>query len=277
MKHPRPRRKSCAEGLVAPQFIHPDAGESTTGQGGVLSRSFLGLLATQFLGAMNDNMFRWLVVPIGKDMVGPERAATALSVGLACFVLPYILLAAPAGYLADRFSKRTVIVGCKVAEIVIMVLGIATILIGNVYLMFAVVALMGTHSALFGPSKFGSIPEIVRARSLSAANGLVGLTTVLAIVVGTVAGNMLYWSDPAAGNAAVVALGPGAGGRGRARLAGQSLHPTRCGRPIPSNAFPGQLRLPDRRATWAPSARVGRCFGRRWAPRSSGRWPRWPK
>jgi len=164
------------------QPIHDDAGESMTGRGGLLSPSFLGLLVTQFLGAMNDNMFRWLVVPIGKDLVGQERAATALSVGLACFVLPYIVLAAPAGYLADRFSKRTVIVACKVAEVIVMALGIATILSGDVHMMFTVVALMGAQSALFGPSKFGSIPEIVRVRSLSAANGLVALTTVLAIV-----------------------------------------------------------------------------------------------
>ena len=65
--------------------------------------------------------------------------------------------------------------------------------------MFAVVALMGWQSALFGPSKFGSIPEIVRTDRISAANGLVGLTTVLAIVVGTVAGNLLYCATPAAG------------------------------------------------------------------------------
>jgi len=161
-------------------------------RGGLRSRSFLGLLATQFLGATNDNMFRWLVVPIGKDLVGPENAAVALSVGLACFVLPYVLLAAPAGYLADRFSKRTVIIGCKVAEVLIMVFGVVTILSGNVYCMFLVVALMGSQSALFGPSKFGSIPEIVRADRISAANGLVGLTTVVAIVLGTVVGNLLY-------------------------------------------------------------------------------------
>ena len=86
----------------------------------------MGLLVTQFLGAINDNMFRWLVVPISKGIIeqtyGEEHVALALSAGLACFVLPYILLAAPAGYLADRFSKRTVIVGCKVAELLIMVL-----------------------------------------------------------------------------------------------------------------------------------------------------------
>jgi len=167
-------------------------------RGGLRSRSFLGLLTTQFLGALNDNMFRWLVVPIGKEIVDEEHASVALSAGLACFVLPYILLAAPAGYLADRFSKRTVIVGCKVAELLIMSLGVGAILVSNysetlaLYLMFAVVAVIGAHSALFSPSKFGSIPEIVRPGLISAANGLVGMTTVLAIVVGTIAGNLLY-------------------------------------------------------------------------------------
>ncbi len=156
------------------------------------SRSFIGLLTTQFLGAVNDNMFRWLVVPIGKELVGSEQAALALSVGLACFVLPYILLAAPAGYLADRFSKRTIIVSCKVAELLIMMLGIAAVLWGDLYVMFAVVALMGSQSALFAPSKLGSIPEIVSEDRISAANGLIGMTTVLAIVVGTIAGNCLY-------------------------------------------------------------------------------------
>ena len=161
-------------------------------RGGLWSRSFLGLLVTQALGAVNDNMFRWLVVPISKDLIGEENVAVALSAGLACFVLPYILLAAPAGYLADRFSKRSVIVGCKVAEVVIMALGVAAILVGNLYLMFAIVALMGMQSALFGPSKLGSIPEIVRSDRISAANGLIGMTTVVAVVVGSVSGNLLY-------------------------------------------------------------------------------------
>ncbi|MBN2475396.1 MAG: MFS transporter [Pirellulales bacterium] len=177
---------------MATETTHTEATPTAADQGTLTSRSFLGLLTTQFLGAVNDNMFRWLVVPIGKTMVSAEHTAVALSAGLACFVLPYILLAAPAGYLADRFSKRAVIVGCKVAELAIMLLGVGAILSDNLYLMFAVVALMGSQSALFGPSKFGSIPEIVRADRISAANGLIGMTTVVAIVVGTIGGSLLY-------------------------------------------------------------------------------------
>ncbi|MEX2287449.1 MAG: acyl-[ACP]--phospholipid O-acyltransferase [Planctomycetaceae bacterium] len=156
---------------------------------GLASRSFLGLLATQFLGAMNDNLLRWLVVLIAKPMIGTSQA---LPLGLACFTLPYLLLASPAGFLADRFSKRTVIVGCKVAEIAIMALGIVAILMGNVWSLFIVVALMGSQSALFGPSKFGSIPEILRPEKLSKGNGLMGLITVVASAAGSVGGYWLY-------------------------------------------------------------------------------------
>ena len=159
--------------------------------------SFLGLLATQFLGALNDNIFRWLAVPIGKYYAGQENAATVLSAGLACFVLPYILLAGPAGYLADRFSKRSVIVACKFAEIVILALGLAAISSGNVYFLFAVVALLGCQSALFGPAKMASLPEMLHPTKLSSANGLMGMVTVAAIVLGSLLGNYLFhWTGP---------------------------------------------------------------------------------
>ncbi|MEX0939690.1 MAG: acyl-[ACP]--phospholipid O-acyltransferase [Pirellulales bacterium] len=159
---------------------------------GLTSRSFLALLVTQFLGALNDNMFRWLVVPIGTYAFGQRGEAAALAAGLACFVLPYIVLAAPAGYLADRFDKRSVIVGCKAAEMVIMLLGVAAIWFGNVYLLFVVVAMMGSQSALFGPAKLGCIPEYLRPEKISSGNGLIGLSTVIAVVVGTIAGMGLY-------------------------------------------------------------------------------------
>lgn len=170
----------------------PEATDTFHGRGGLRSRSFLGLLVTQFLGETNNNIFRWLIIPIAKWNVGPENEDAALTAGAVCVVLPYVLLAAPAGYAADRFSKRSVIVGCKLAEFLLMLLGIATILIGNLYLMFAVLLLMGCQAAVFAPSKYGSIPEIVRTDRISAANGLIGLTTVMAIVTGTVTGSCLY-------------------------------------------------------------------------------------
>jgi hypothetical protein len=157
----------------------------------LMSLTFIGLLLTQFLGAANDNILRWLVIGLGKHYVEKDQVSTVLAVGSGCLVLPYLLLAAPAGYFADRFSKRKVIVNCKLAEIVIMALAMGAILIGNIYLMFGVVALIGSQAALFGPSKFGSIPEMLTANKISSANGVLGLTTVIATVVGTVVGNWL--------------------------------------------------------------------------------------
>ena len=167
-------------GLATP----PHENGETWGRG-LLSRSFLGLLLTQFFGATNDNLLRWLVIGVGKQYVEESQVGWILAAGTVAFVLPYILLAAPSGYLADAFSKRTVIVGCKLAEIGIMLLAIASIVMGSATLMLLSVALMGAQSALFGPSKLGSIPEMLDETKISAANGLIGLTTVIATTVGS--------------------------------------------------------------------------------------------
>lgn len=150
-------------------------------RGGVFTPSMIGLLLTQMLGAFNDNLFRWFAVKVAQTTMDDS---TALAIGLASFTLPYLLFAVPAGFLADRFSKRTVIVACKFAEIVIMAIGIGAVLSGNAYFLVFVVALMGTQSALFAPAKYGAIAELVKPESLSKANGVMGLVTVGASAVG---------------------------------------------------------------------------------------------
>ena len=157
----------------------------------LLAGSFLGLLVTQFLGAANDNILRWLVIGLGKQFVAPENVNWILAAGSASFVLPYVLLAAPAGYLADRYSKQRVIVLCKAAEIAIMLLAVLSIMCGSVSMMMIVVAAMGAQSALFGPSKLGSIPEMLHESKISSANGVLELTTVIAVTAGMVVGNVL--------------------------------------------------------------------------------------
>lgn len=179
--------ETVGSGSEAGQAGDPNPTESH--RGGLRSRSFAALLATQFFVAFNDNMFRWLIIPIGKELLGQDRA---LQIGAVVFLLPYVLLAGIAGYLSDRYSKRSVMIGCKLAEIVIMILGTIAIVAGNIHVMFAVLFIMGAQSAIFSPSKYGSIPEIVRTEHISSANGLVGMTTFIAIILGTAAGNALY-------------------------------------------------------------------------------------
>jgi acyl-[acyl-carrier-protein]-phospholipid O-acyltransferase/long-chain-fatty-acid--[acyl-carrier-protein] ligase len=162
---------------------------------GLWSRSFLALLVTQFTVALNDNILRWLFIPIGKDLVLQQLKASpdvARSVGSFIFLLPFILLAGWAGATSDRLSKRTVIISAKVAEIIVMTLAIVAILTSNVWGMAVVLFLAGSHSAFFSPAKYGSIPEIVGPKAISAANGLIGLTTMMAVIVGGSLGNVLY-------------------------------------------------------------------------------------
>ncbi len=182
---------------MASDSIYDDANESDElgdgpqSQDGLLSASFLGLLFTQFLGCTNDNIVRWLVIGIGKTMVEPHQASQILVAGSVCFILPYLIFAAPAGYLADRFSKRNVIVWCKVAEIGLMLLTVLAVYVGSKLGLFALIFLMNGQSALFGPAKFGSVPELLRQSKISSANGLLNMVTVLAAVVGTALGNWL--------------------------------------------------------------------------------------
>ncbi len=183
---------STAEGSL-PADALPAAGNSE----GLSSRGFLCLLATQTLGTLNDNMFRWLAVPAGTIFLGGDAKAgvAALSWGIFWFTLPYLLLPTHAGWLADRFCKRTVIVWCKGAEIVLMWLGLAALLAGSAPFLFAVLFLMGAQAALFAPAKSGTIPEILDLALLSTGNGLMAMVSIIASAAGMVAGLEMF-ADP---------------------------------------------------------------------------------
>ena len=166
------------------------AGHRLESENSIWSRSFQSLLWTNWLTAINDNIFRWFVIGIGKDF--PEISASfILAAGTASFVLPYLVFAIPAGWLADRFSKRHVIVGCKILEILLMLLGVFAVSIGNIWFLLAVVFLLGTQSALFAPSKVGKIPELLDETKISAGNGLFNLATLTATIIGMAVGGWL--------------------------------------------------------------------------------------
>lgn len=188
---------------------------------GLWGRGFSALLATQFLGVFNDNFFRWLIVRLGAERVGDEHAALVLSAGGICLVLPFLLLAAPAGLLADRASRRTVIFCCKCTELVSMTLGALVIWRGDalvrtsgvayldVYLLFAVLFLLGCQAAMFAPARLSSIPDLLRPTEVPAGNGLHGLVTIVAVIAGTLAGTGLFdWraTSPAAFHAVMTSV-----------------------------------------------------------------------
>jgi acyl-[acyl-carrier-protein]-phospholipid O-acyltransferase/long-chain-fatty-acid--[acyl-carrier-protein] ligase len=123
--------------------------------------------------------------------MGRENEAAALSLGLAFFILPALLLAMPAGFLADRFCKAKVITACKFGELIVLALGLLALWSQNVVGLFAVVALTGALAALFAPSKLGCIPETVHDSQLANANGWMGLMNVVPCALGFLLGNSL--------------------------------------------------------------------------------------
>ncbi|MBL8890213.1 MAG: MFS transporter [Planctomycetaceae bacterium] len=173
-------------------------GESSSGTGATIDSDgkslwtpgFVGLLLTQWLTAINDNVFRWLAIDIAKDFL-PTNHTLALMLGSIGFVAPFLVFAAPAGFLADRFPKRTVIVVCKYLEIVAMTIGLLAIWYSQFYLLVVTVFLMGAQTALFSPAKLGIIPEMMSSRRISAANGWMGLATMTATVIGMFIGGFL--------------------------------------------------------------------------------------
>jgi acyl-[acyl-carrier-protein]-phospholipid O-acyltransferase/long-chain-fatty-acid--[acyl-carrier-protein] ligase len=150
-----------------------------------LPSGFQWLNVTQFLGALNDNVFKLLVVFLLLGTLGSEHRERVLAVGSAVFVVPFILFANVAGVLADRFSKQRILVVMKVVEIAVMAAGLAAVQMGNEWFAYAILFLMGLQSTLFGPSKYGIVPELVGTANLSWANSLLTMATYLAIIIGT--------------------------------------------------------------------------------------------
>jgi acyl-[acyl-carrier-protein]-phospholipid O-acyltransferase/long-chain-fatty-acid--[acyl-carrier-protein] ligase len=150
-------------------------------------RSFWLMFVVEFQNAFSDNLLRWLVTFLIVGVVASETRRNELVplVG-ALFALPFILFSMAGGYFADRFSKRDVTVAVKCAEIGIMSVALLGLWLNAIPLMLASVFLMSTHSAFFGPSKYGLLPELLPEKKLSWGNGMFGFGTFAAIIAGTI-------------------------------------------------------------------------------------------
>ncbi len=160
------------------------------------TRGFWSLFVVQFQGAFSDNVYRTLAMFLFVGMTLPFYNDTSRPVRMALvgalFALPFILFSMAGGFLADRFSKRSVAIGTKIAEIVIMLLATAALWWNEPILLLATVFLMGAQSAFFGPTKYGLLPELLPEKKLSWGNGVIELGTFLAIVAGTIGGGWLF-------------------------------------------------------------------------------------
>lgn len=143
------------------------------------------LNVTQFLGALNDNIFKLLIAFFLIQQLGTDSSYMIFATTGAIFVLPFLLFSSNSGTLADRFSKRNIIVFTKILELLVMSMGLLAFAFESVIFSYVTLFMMATQSAIFGPSKYGIIPEIVNIEKIPTANGLMTSFTFLAIIIGT--------------------------------------------------------------------------------------------
>ena len=155
------------------------------------TRRFLPMFITQFFGALNDNVYKQallLVITYGWINQQAADVSTLNNLAALLFILPYFIFSATAGQIADKFERSQLIRGIKVLEIVIMVIGSAGFLLGNLWLLLLALFMMGTHSTFFGPIKYAILPEILKPNELMSGNALFQSGTSIAILIGMILG-----------------------------------------------------------------------------------------
>lgn len=160
----------------------------------LITRRFMPLFLTQFLGAFNDNFFKSALMMLITYRLGDaagidERILVNAAAGV--FILPFFLFASPASDLADKYDRSRLMRYVKFAEIIIMGGAALSFILNNLWLLMIVLFLMGAQSAFFSPAKYSILPQHLNPNELIAGNGLIQMGTYLAILSGTISGGLL--------------------------------------------------------------------------------------
>ena len=181
-------------------------------------RRFLPLFITQFLGAFNDNLFKMAMVVLVTYSIlkDPTQEANFSALASGLFILPFFLLSAISGQLADAKDKSALIRIIKTAEILIMIVGAIGLFLQSIPLLLIALFAMGVHSTFFGPIKYAILPQHLDKKNILGGTGLVEAGTYVAILGGTIAGGILPAPWAAAAVLGVAILG---------RISGQMVPP----------------------------------------------------
>jgi 1-acyl-sn-glycerol-3-phosphate acyltransferase len=208
-------------------------------------RRFAPFFWTQFLGAMNDNVFKIgftsLVTYQAARFSGVDPKSAAFLIA-AIFILPFVLFSATSGQIADKYDKAVLTRLVKSFEIVVMLVGGAGFWLHSAPLLYLCTFLMGVHSTVFGPVKYSYLPQHLSQTELIGGNGMIEMGTFVAILVGTIVGG----------------AGAGLAEHGALVLAGACLAIALAGRVVagfvPATAAP----QPDLRVNWNPFSETWR-------------------
>jgi acyl-[acyl-carrier-protein]-phospholipid O-acyltransferase/long-chain-fatty-acid--[acyl-carrier-protein] ligase len=195
---------------------------------------FWAFLCAQFLGALNDNAFKVTIIMLAlATFADPTVQVRYASAATALVPIPFLLFSTLAGSVADRFAKHAVLLWTKAPEIAAMAVATVGFSLHSLPLLLAALFLMSTQAAFFSPAKYGILPEVFDNQDLSLANGILELTTNLAILIGSVLGvyvysvsrdhlalaGLIYLAVAVAGTAAAVFVPRAPAGHREARIA----------------------------------------------------------
>ena len=224
----------------------------------LLSRRFAPLFWCQFFSAFSDNFLKNALVFLILFKIGGSSADSLITLAAAVFIAPYFFLSAFGGEMADRYDKAVVAQRLKLCEIGIALIAILGFVLHSVPILFIALFGFGVIGSLFGPIKYGILPDLLPRSELPAANALVEGATFLAILLGTIVGGMAAkgGGDPAsfAGLMLVFAL---------AVLVVEPVHPARRLEARPTSRSPSTSSPPPRGCSII-CAPTGGCGGARW-------------
>ncbi len=152
---------------------------------------FSAFLWTQFLGAFNDNAFKIVISMLAIKTKGDSSGAYVSLIG-AIFMVPFFCFSGYAGYAADRFNKRILLVITKGIELLAMLIAYVAFVAGQFEWMLVALFIMALHTTFFSTAKYGILPEMLPDKDLSRANGLVEMSTFMAVIAGTAVGGFLF-------------------------------------------------------------------------------------
>ena len=157
-----------------------------------IAPGFNYLNITQFLDALNENLFKYIVIYFLIFFQGIEKTPLIMSLTGSIFILPFILFSSLGGIFADRWSKTSIIRFTRCIQLIILIAAILTIYFQAFIMAYFMLFLMSSLSAIFGPSKYGIIPELVTEQGMVKANSYIAAFTFFGIILGTSLASFLH-------------------------------------------------------------------------------------
>lgn len=154
---------------------------------------FLLLNSIQFFAAINENLFKLLAAYFVISLLGTEHTSAIMGKIGAIFILPFLLFSSLGGIFADRWPKNQIIIVTRLFELICLLVALVLFGMDLSYSAYVILFLMASLSALFGPSKYGMIPEVTLPNKLLYANSVIAAFTYIGIIIGTTLASVVVW------------------------------------------------------------------------------------